>query len=74
MLYCRLITLSNSFFIRSEIDDENICKNCQVIDGVEFTADDPVGQTLLGGPNPECEGGEQCRGVNIFVKEGEQNK
>ena len=52
--------------IRSEILDSNLCANCKAIDGKEFDIDSPEFQSMAAGPYSECEGGLQCRGINIF--------
>lgn len=53
--------------IRSEILDENICKNCPDIDGEEFTTADDLWFLVATGPYKFCEGDQQCRGVNLIV-------
>jgi len=54
--------------IRSEIMDDKICRACRPIDGNEFTTDDPLWSKVAGGPYRNCEGGDACRGINIFVE------
>jgi len=53
--------------IRSELMDSNTCKNCEKIDGMEYMMNNPEAVDMLGGPYLKCEGGDQCRGINIFI-------
>ena len=57
--------------IRSELMDENTCKECEKIDGQEFKMTDPEANEMLGGPYLKCEGGDRCRGINIFIGKGD---
>jgi len=48
------------------------CDECKKIDSKEFDPDDPEVQDFIGGGYIDCEGGpERCRGINIFVSEGD---
>lgn len=55
------------YILRSEILDNNICKACKPIDLKEVYSDDPLWNKISSGPYTECEGGNKCRGLNLYV-------
>ena len=52
--------------IRSEVMDEKTCGPCKQVDGLEFSLDSPEADSFLAGPYVDCDGGDNCRGINIF--------
>ena len=59
--------------VRSEIMDQNICKECAAIDGAEMTMDSADYQLVAAGGYVNCEAGsDMCRGVNIYVARGSE--
>jgi hypothetical protein len=58
--------------IRSEVMDDATCGACEKVDGAEFTATDPAFDAFASGPYIECEGGDNCRGINIYVAKGDE--
>jgi len=55
--------------VRSEIMDEDICSECEPIDGKEFQLGDDFWRQVAGGGYINCKGGkEQCRGINVYLK------
>jgi hypothetical protein len=54
----------------SEIMDNNTCPECLGVDGMEFSSiDDPDFAPFATGQYDQCEGGNNCRGFNIFQAE-----
>jgi hypothetical protein len=54
--------------IHSEIMDNNTCSECLGVDGMEFTGiDDPDFAPFATGQYDQCEGGNKCRGINLFL-------
>jgi hypothetical protein len=51
------------FAIYSSVLDGGTCVRCAPKDGVAHKLEDPRFQT----PNPNCEGGDRCRCINIYV-------
>lgn len=54
---------------RSGLLDEAICPVCEDADGQEYSVEDAVNETL---PDPECEGGDRCRCLMVFVSKEEE--
>lgn len=58
--------VATSFY--SAILDENVCENCEPLDGKEHEFNDPAFET----PNPRCLGGDKCRCITIYVLKTEE--
>jgi phage gp29-like protein len=58
--------------IRSEVMDDKTCGPCEGVDGAEFKPTDPAFDAFAAGPYVDCEGGDSCRGINIYVGKGDE--
>ncbi len=58
--------------VRSEVMDDATCDACGKVDGMEFKPTDPAFDDFASGPYVECEGGDNCRGINIYVGKGDE--
>lgn len=54
--------------VRSALLDGNTCDHCDEMDGTEWDADD---SDIVECPDPDCEGRDSCRCVNLYMAKGE---
>lgn len=55
--------------IRSGLLDQNICSACSSRDGDEYDIEEAIDVTL---PDPECEGGDLCRCLMVYISRREE--
>jgi len=55
----------------SSILDKNVCLKCEPLDGEEWDYDDPRTERYARG-NPDCEGGNRCRCMEIYIAKSER--
>lgn len=59
--------------VYSAILDNNVCQVCEDLDGEEFDIDSDEYEEHMP-PNPNCEGGDQCRCAYIYTLKEEANE